>query len=97
MRSNMSENQYTKPFGNTVPKSATFWANFKYKLCCLFFGKDKTPIAPGAIALGEVYNDFGMLTIVDKNKISENVQEIKNENAIIIGTIRMGFGHWRMA
>lgn len=97
MRSNMSENQYTKPFGNTVPKSATFWANFKYKLCCLFFGKDKTPIDPGAIALGEVYNDFGMLTIVDKNKISENVQEIKNENAIIIGTIRMGFGHWRMA
>ncbi|MBP3708868.1 MAG: hypothetical protein J6I73_00445 [Treponema sp.] len=88
---------YTTPFGNIVPRSAAQWANMQYKLCRMLFGRDKKPIETGAIATGEVYNDFGMLTIVDKNKTDGNVQEIQSENAIIIGTIRMGFGHWRMA
>ncbi|MCK9170321.1 MAG: hypothetical protein M0P01_07890 [Treponema sp.] len=90
-------NDYTAPFGNKIPFASVCFARFRYYLCRFLFAKDDTPVVPAAVPAGEAYNDFGMLTIVDKNKTTEPVQDINPEHALIIGTVRMGFGHWRMA
>ena len=51
--------------------------------------------------MGNQYADFGALTIVDKKtyvpEMGQTVYDIVPDKAIIIATIRMGFGHWRMA
>lgn len=88
---------YTSPFGNKIPCVSVWFAQARYHLCRFLFAKDDTPVVPAAVQSGEAYKDFGMLTIVDKNKTVEQVQDINPQNALIIGTVRMGFGHWRMA
>lgn len=88
---------YTQAFGNPIAPSEVRFAFFKYRVCRFLFSRDDTPVEPGAVAAGEAYNDFGMLTIVDKNKTKGKVRDIQSKHAIIIGTIRMGFGHWRIA
>lgn len=88
---------YSSPFGNRIPNSAVRSARNTYHICHFLFDKNDIPVVPVAIPSGEAYKDFGMFTIVDKNKTAEAVREINPEKSIIIGTIRMGFGHWRMA
>jgi len=90
-------NDYTSPFGNKIPRASVWFARIRYSLCHFLFAKDDTPIVPAAIPAGEAYKDFGMFTIIDRNKTSEPVQDINPQNAVIIGTVRMGFGHWRMS
>ena len=59
-----------------------------------------------AVAKGEVYKDFKVLTLVRREDLDAQkdddgkqlkVHEIDPNNALVIGTIRMGFGHWRIA
>lgn len=88
---------YTTVFGNKVPSFSLHLSNLKYKACKFLFAKKDAPVEPAALASGEAYKDFGMLTIVDKNKTHEKTVPINPNKAVIIGTIRMGFGHWRMA
>ena len=88
---------YTSPFGNNIPAGAVLFARARYRLCSFLFARDDRPVVPAAVPAGEAYRDFGMYTIVDKNRTTEPVQEINPDNALIIGTVRMGFGHWRMA
>ena len=88
---------YTQAFGNPIAPREVRFAFFKYRVCRFLFSRDDRPVEPGAVAAGEAYNDFGMLTIVDKNKTKGEVRDIQSKHAIIIGTIRMGFGHWRIA
>ena len=77
-------------------------------LCHTLYGTDKTGVDAAAVARGEAYRDFGILTIVDRTDPEAckpdyaggsplELHEIDAHRAIIIGTIRMGFGHWRIA
>jgi hypothetical protein len=103
-------------FSNKICKRDSCLTGISYKLCRLFFGVDKKQYELAAVPRGEVYRDFGVLTIVEKkatNKIQstdfssdndsrtssqqEQFLPINSEHTVIIGTIRMGFGHWRMS
>jgi len=68
---------YTQAFGNPIAPSEVRFAFFKYRVCRFLFSRDDTPVEPGAVAAGEAYNDFGMLTIVDKNKTKGKVRDIR--------------------
>lgn len=87
----------TTVFGNRLSRTALWGTNISYKLCRLQFGIDKKTLELAAVKRGEVYKDFGVMTLVDKN--SETAEEkfpIDEEHGIVLGTMRMGFGHWRM-
>jgi len=99
---------YTAPFGNILPHKALAFTGISYTLCHMLFGSDKENIEAAAVPKGEVYRDFGVLTIVNRNDPSAGIperngekqlplSEINPQHAVIIGTIRMGFGHWRIA
>ena len=92
-----SNTRFTSPFGNAITESSARSARRLYRLCHFLFDKDDTPVSTAAVPSGEAYNDFGMLTVVDRSKSTVPVQEIDPHKAVLIGTIRMGFGHWRMA
>jgi len=99
--------KYTKPFGNKISKFAVWATSLPYHFCKMLF----KPVTEGldlvAIPKGEVYKDFGVLTLVRRDDNEAQIdsatgkklpyQEIKTEKSMIIGTIRMGFGHWRIA
>lgn len=89
--------EYTTPYGNSVSALSVFTAPLLRNLCALLCGGSHKAIAPVAVAEGEVYRDFGMLTIVDASTAPSTAVSIDTNSALIIGTIRMGFGHWRMA
>ncbi len=103
----MNNQDYTKPFGNEISKSALFFTKLTVKFCKLFFGKRSEPLDLVAIPKGEVYKNFNVWTLVPRNNQNAQIdyvtgkklkyQEINPKNSIIIGTIRMGFGHWRIA
>lgn len=98
---------YTTPFGNKVSKRALNGALLQYKLVKWVLGCTvDEPLDLVAIPKGEVYRDFHVMTLVrrtdteamiDDNGKKLKPVEINPKNAIIIGTIRMGFGHWRIA
>lgn len=93
-------------FGNRVSRFAAWKAGLAYKLCKKIFGEQKEPLDLVAVAKGEVYKDFKVLTLVRREDLDAQkdddgkqlkVHEIDPNNALVIGTIRMGFGHWRIA
>ncbi len=93
-------------FGNEIPAFASWRAALGAKLCRFFFGLLDEPLDLVAVPKGEVYKDFKVLTLVrrsDKAAQTDEdgrplpVQEVQAKNSLIIGTIRMGFGHWRIA
>lgn len=85
-------------FGNKLSRRALRGTGISYKICHFKFGTDKQPLELAAVKRGEVYNDFGVLTLVDKNSDTpEEKLPIQKDHALIIGTMRMGFGHWRMS
>lgn len=90
--------KFTTVFGNKLSRRALFGTSISYDICHLLYGIDKKPLELAAVKRGEVYNDFGVLTLVDKNSdCSEEKLPIEKDRGLIIGTMRMGFGHWRMA
>lgn len=85
-------------FGNELSRRSLRGTGISYKLCKMLYGTDKKPLDLVAVKRGEVYADFGVLTLVDKNSdVPEEKFPIEKTRALIIGTMRMGFGHWRMA
>ena len=100
-------NEYTKPFGNEISKAAVFFTKLSVNFCRLFFGKKEKPFDLVAIRKGQVYKDFNVWTLVrrdDEKAMTDSetgkklkYEEINPKNSFIIGTIRMGFGHWRIA
>ena len=102
----MREN-YSKPFGNFISKKSVFFSNLSVNFCKLFFGKREKPFDLVAIPKGQVYKDFNVWTLVrrdDQKAMTDpetgkllKYEEINPKKSIVIGTIRMGFGHWRIA
>ena len=97
---------FNEIFGNRVSRFAAWKAGLAYKLCKKIFGEQKEPLDLVAVAKGEVYKDFKVLTLVRREDLDAQkdddgkqlkVHEIDPNNALVIGTIRMGFGHWRIA
>ncbi|MCQ2610247.1 MAG: hypothetical protein MJ169_00730 [Treponema sp.] len=103
----MSRDKYTQPFGNSVKKSALRGAFFSNKMFGLIAGKIAGPLDLVAVPKGHVYKHFNVLTLVRRDDIESQkdpetgkllkYEEITTDNSLIIGTIRMGFGHWRIA
>lgn len=101
------KNEYTKPFGNEISKAALFFTELSVSFCRLFFGKKERPLDLVAVPKGQVYKDFKVLTLVrrdDEQALTDpetgkklKYEEIRPKKSLIIGTIRMGFGHWRIA
>ncbi|MBP5403050.1 MAG: hypothetical protein J6Y36_07825 [Treponema sp.] len=102
----MREN-YSKPFGNFISKSSLIFTRLSVNICKLFFGKKTPDLDLVAIPKGQVYKDFNVWTLVrrnDENAMTDpetgkllKYEEINSKKSIVIGTIRMGFGHWRIA
>jgi hypothetical protein len=99
---------YNAPFGNTLSRRALALTGISYTLCHALYGSDTTTVKAAAVARGEVYRDFGVLTIVNRadpeatrsdhaGGVPLKLYDIDPGHAVIIGTIRMGFGHWRIA
>ena len=97
---------FNEIFGNKVSRFSAWKAGLAYKLCKRIFGEQKEPLDLVAVAKGEVYKDFKALTLVRRDDLEAQkdddgtplkVYEVNPKNALVIGTIRMGFGHWRIA
>ncbi len=105
MKKKISVFSYIAPFGNRLSKRDLFGTGLFYKACKTLYGKGTETIELAAVAEGEAYRKFGIYTIVDKNAVSPEQKNgtarkfhtINSSNSVIIGTIRMGFGHWRIA
>ncbi len=99
--------EYEAPFGNKISKAAILSTKFSTFVLKVLFGEPIPPLDLVAIPKGEVYKKFNVLTLVERNDNEallnrENgelykYEEISEKKSIIIGTIRMGFGHWRIA
>lgn len=99
--------KYNEPFGNRLSKSALFFTNLTVNFSKLFFGKKAEPLDLVAIPKGEVYKQFNVWTLVCRDDEAAQIdpetgkklkyQEIDPKKSLVIGTIRMGFGHWRIA
>lgn len=92
-----SEALYSKPFGNSVNRFSLFAAPLLSRICSLFCGGKRKAVQCVPVAQGEVYRDFGMLTLCAAPENEKQPSTVLPSSALIIGTIRMGFGHWRMA
>lgn len=93
-------------FGNKISSFASWKAGLGARLCARIFGVQKESLDLVAVPKGEVYKDFKVLTLVrrgdtaaqtDENGALLPVYEVEEKNSLVIGTIRMGFGHWRIA
>lgn len=85
-------------FGNPLSLRGRLGTNSEYAICKFLFGKDKKKYNLLAVKRGEVYKDFGVLTLVNAEcKTQEEKIPIETKKSLIIGTMRMGFGHWRIA
>lgn len=96
-----------KPFGNRISRSSLFFTRLTVKFSKMFFGKRSEPLDLVAIPKGEVYKNFNVWTLVCRDDEQAMIdpetgkklkyEEINPKKSLIIGTIRMGFGHWRIA
>jgi hypothetical protein len=96
-------------FGNKIPKSKARTGEFLFKHYAKKNGFDPSnPPKLSAVPSEKDFDDFGILHIVEDQKASLTstgnfadvngpYSPIDTKNAILIGTIRMGFGHCRMA
>ena len=98
---------FVKPFGNRISRSSLFFTRLTVKFSKMFFGKRSEPLDLVAIPKGEVYKNFNVWTLVCRDDEQAMIdpetgkklkyEEINPRKSLIIGTIRMGFGHWRIA
>jgi len=93
-------------FQNKVSSFAVARARLGSRLCRKLFGIQREALDLVAIPKGEVYKDFHVLTLVRRSEVDSmfdekgrpfKAREIDPKNSLVIGTIRMGFGHWRIA
>lgn len=93
-------------FQNKVSRFAAARARLGSMACRKLFGVQREALDLVAVPKGEVYRNFHVLTLVrrgevesmlDENGAPVKAREIDPNNSLVIGTIRMGFGHWRIA
>ncbi|MDE6067698.1 MAG: hypothetical protein K2F89_01925, partial [Treponemataceae bacterium] len=93
-------------FQNKVSRFAAARARLGSMACRKLFGVQREALDLVAVPKGEVYRNFHVLTLVrrseaesmlDENGAPIKAREIDPNNSLVIGTIRMGFGHWRIA
>ncbi len=85
-------------YGNTVPSSVKKQAEKQFNKFAKKFSYDPNsyPNLAG-YAIGSGYEDFAMKTVLENSFDPEKAEPISTEKSVMIGTIRMGFGHCRMA
>lgn len=99
--------KYNTPFGNKISPFSRFSSTITYKIARKLFGKNNPPLDLVAIPKGQVYKDFNVWTLIERSDVENHInpktdkpyqfEEINPKKSLIIGTIRMGFGHWRIA
>lgn len=84
-------------YGNKIPSNISNGAKKQFKHFAKKFRYDPEhfPILK-AYDMGSGYEDFGIKTVLD-SFFSEGGSDISSEKSILLGTIRMGFGHCRIA
>ncbi len=90
-------------YGNIVPEKVTKKAERRYHHYAKKFSFDPKN-SPSLVAYPEGYGfeDFGIMNVRDKNHVVPGYtagqgESFDTKNGIMLGTIRMGFGHCRMA
>ena len=86
-------------YGNPIPDSIVRKAERRFSKYAAKFGFDPEA-SPSLVALGEGrgFEDFGIRNLLDAASVPPGAGEpIDGKKGVVIGTIRMGFGHCRMA
>ncbi len=88
----------TTIYGNAVPPSVTKKAERRFRRFAHKFGFDPGRCPPlTAVKGGNGWEEFGIMTVCDAQKADGEPVGKGAGNGILLGTIRMGFGHCRMA
>jgi hypothetical protein len=84
-------------FGNQIPARAVRNAErtFRYYAYRFAFSPDSIPVL-GAVPMGPAYDLFGVRKLEERKKGGGPYEEINTGKGIVLGTIRMGFGHYRI-
>ncbi len=87
----------TTIYGNEIPpnKAKASDRMFKYYAKKNKYSVDDYPLLT-TIPYKNGFDDFGLMSIVEQ-KPGEEVKAIDKEKAVLLGTMRMGFGHCRMS
>ncbi len=85
-------------FGNEIPAKIAKKAErrFRHYAGKFHFNPDDCPHL-GVEEDGYGFKDFGIMSVKDKDHCATPLSDFDTEKGIILGTIRMGFGHCRMA
>ncbi len=85
-------------YGNEVPPQVLKSAEKRFQKYAKKFeySPDNFPTLK-AYSIGSGFEDFRLQTILDDEVDPQTAKEINTEKAVTIGTIRMGFGHCRIA
>ncbi|MGI5171991.1 hypothetical protein H0R92_00090 [Treponema sp. OMZ 840] len=86
-------------YGNLVPPKKLRIGNFLSKYYAHAYGFDsEQPPSLTAVPHTGGYEDFGLMAVVEKKSVAKDKQTALNtEKGVLLGTMRMGFGHCRMA
>ncbi|HSV55926.1 MAG TPA: hypothetical protein VLH39_02320, partial [Magnetospirillaceae bacterium] len=85
-------------FGNRIPDRALRSAEriFRRYARRFSFSPDQK-LALGAVPAGPAYEILGLRKLEEKKPGGGSWEEIDREHGIVLGTIRMGFGHYRIS
>ncbi|MGL4985915.1 MAG: DUF6938 domain-containing protein [Treponemataceae bacterium] len=85
-------------YGNNVPDAITKKAEKRFQKYAKKFNykKDFFPQLK-AYNFGSGFSDFNIKTVLDQKLNPDLARDITNDKSLMIGTIRMGFGHCRIA
>ncbi|HRV29678.1 MAG TPA: hypothetical protein P5522_12970, partial [Spirochaetia bacterium] len=85
-------------FGNPIPKRSLKNAEKAFKKYAKKFKFDPMNYPKlTSVPMPQAFEEFGIYKVVKDEPGLENTKPIVANNSIMIGTIRMGFGHYRMA
>ena len=84
-------------FGNRIPSRALRSAERTFRRYArrFSFSPDQHP-SLGAAPMDDAYDLFGVRKLEDRGDGKGAYEEIDREKGIVLGTIRMGFGHYRI-
>lgn len=87
----------TKIFGNRLTGRALKSAERTFRRYArrFAFSPDDSPVL-GAVPMGPAYDLFGVRKLEERSPDGGPYEEIDREKGIVLGTIRMGFGHYRI-
>ncbi|MBQ5780343.1 MAG: hypothetical protein IIW10_00120 [Spirochaetaceae bacterium] len=88
-------------YGNEVPENVAKEAKRSFEMLAKYFKFDPNDFPRlSAFDMGDGFNDFGIKTVLSSD-FTDTAQiaahSLRSKNSVMIGTIRMGFGHCRIA